>query len=307
MEKTVRKYTRLYQRAIRRRKLYDVPGKTRAYRDKLTELYASELYRQHSACRSMNPPRVYAIIAMILSLQSAGVEQAEIEAMVEETFCKAQKHIRRRTKLLDLYPGAWRIVRKRKIAAHKKHAGDGSMVFDSFEADDECVTYQVHRCMYVEMFAAYGIREYSRIFCKMERAADGFLPNHVWFVPYSDLLTGDCCRVELARIPRAPLTKMDKIRLIIIGWFILTIILMLFGTHSKVMEVIGWLSMAGWAVFHLVKMRCPCCGVPSECSPTIARTAATKLTTTEFQCHPHRVAFFHGKILFAPHTFPRTS
>lgn len=43
---------------------------------------------------------------------------------------------------------------------------------------------------------------------------------------------------------------------------ILTIILMLFGTHSKVMEVIGWLSMAGWAVFHLVKMRCPCCGVP---------------------------------------------
>ena len=190
MERTVRKYTRLYQRAIRRRKLYDVSGKTRAYRDKLTELYASELYRQHSACRSMNPPRVYAIIAMILSLQSAGVEQAEIEAMVEETFCKAQKHIRRRTKLLDLYPGAWRIVRKRKIAAHKKHAGDGSMVFDSFEADDECVTYQVHRCMYVEMFAAYGIREYSRIFCRMERAADGFLPNHVWFVPYSDLLPG---------------------------------------------------------------------------------------------------------------------
>lgn len=262
MERTVRKYTRLYQRAIRRRKLYDVSGKTRAYRDKLTELYASELYPQHSACRSMNPPRVYAIIAMILSLQSAGVEQAEIEAMVEETFCKAQKHIRRRTKLLDLYPGAWRIVRKRKIAAHKKHAGDGSMVFDSFEANDECVTYQVHRCMYVEMFAAYGIREYSRIFCKMERAADGFLPNHVWFVPYSELLTGDCCRVELARIPRAPLTKMDKIRLVIIGWFILTIILMLFGTHSKVMEVIGWLSMAGWAVFHLVKMRCPCCGVP---------------------------------------------
>lgn len=262
MERMVRKYTRLYERAIRRRKLYDAAEKTQAYRKTLTDMYASELYRQHSAYRSMNPPRVYAMMAMILSLQNAGVEQAEIFEMVEETFCKSQKHLRRRAKLLDLYPGAWKIVRKRRIAAHKKHESDGSMAFDSFEADDECVNYQVHRCMYVEMFAAYGIREYSRIFCKMEHAADGFLPNHVWFMPHSDLLTGDCCRVELAKMPRALTSEMDRIRLTVIAWAILSGILMAFAESSWVLKMLGGASCAGLLAYTWLRMRCPCCGVP---------------------------------------------
>lgn len=96
-------------------------------------------------------------------------------------------------------PG-WTIARKWNLAEHKNRLRDGSITFDEFQADAEHVSYRINRCMYVEMFAFYGIRELCKIFCMTDIQAYTNFVRHVRFVRHSDLSDGDCCRDDIYRL-----------------------------------------------------------------------------------------------------------
>lgn len=82
MDRIVKKYAAIYRAAIRQSNLPDVGTKAQAYAEKLTQMYASPAYREHSVYPTMNTERVYAVIAMCLMLKSYGFDSKQIVDMV---------------------------------------------------------------------------------------------------------------------------------------------------------------------------------------------------------------------------------
>lgn len=76
---------------------------------------------------------------------------------------------------------------------------DGSITYDHFELGKEKVEYNISKCMYVEMFLCYGIRQLCKIFCNTDRIAYSGLTRHVRFVRHSDLSDGDTCHDEIIK------------------------------------------------------------------------------------------------------------
>ena len=82
---------------------------------------------------------------------------------------------------------------------HEDRVKDGSITYDHFELGKEKVKYKISKCMYVEMFLCYGIRQLCKIFCNTDRIAYSGLTRHVRFVRHSDLSDGDTCHDEIIK------------------------------------------------------------------------------------------------------------
>lgn len=199
MDRTVKKYAAIYRAAIRQSNLPDVGAKTQAYAEKLTQMYASPAYREHSVYPTMSTERVYAVIAMCLMLKSYGFDSKQIIDIVDGGFENRRRMFKRLEKIIDLFPCAWQIVRRWNISDHEGRVKDGSITYDYFNVTDDSVSYKISHCMYAEMFGRYGIRECCKIFCMTDVMAYSNLTRHVNFIRHSDLSDGDCCQDEVLK------------------------------------------------------------------------------------------------------------
>ena len=102
-------------------------------------------------------------------------------------------------KFIDLFPFCFSIVRKWNKSDHADRVKDGSVTYDKFALGKEKIEYSISKCMYVEMFAYYGIRPLCKIFCNTDRIAYSGLTRHVKFVRHSDLSDGCACFDEIFR------------------------------------------------------------------------------------------------------------
>ena len=68
MEKTIRKYGKVYRKALLFRHCRDIEAKAVAYEARLWEMYASDGFKAHSVYPTTNATHVYAVIAMCLEL-----------------------------------------------------------------------------------------------------------------------------------------------------------------------------------------------------------------------------------------------
>ena len=199
MERTVRKYARLCRSALRKKGMPDADAKTAAYAARLERMYASERFRAHSVCPTVNVPHVYAVIAMCLELRGSGLSDREIMDFSDCVFRRRKQFFAALMKLIDLLPCCWRIARKWNIGDHEKRVRDGSITYDSFEASEGKIEYRISKCMYVDMFESYGIRSLCKIFCVTDENAYACLTRHVRFVRHGDLSGGPVCHDEIFR------------------------------------------------------------------------------------------------------------
>ncbi len=79
----------------------------------------------------------------------------------------------------------------------KRHAKDGSIDYDHFEASEHAIEYDIRGCRYIDMFAAWGVRPLCKIFCETDTRSYAHLTRHVEFVRHSDLSDGDSCHDEI--------------------------------------------------------------------------------------------------------------
>lgn len=200
MDKIVKKYAEMYRGALRRHSIGDAEGRTQAYAEKLTEMYASDAYRQHNIYPSIQTSKVYAVIAMCLMLKGYGYGKEEIFDIVNDAFRGIKALFGCLEKVIDALPCAWAVARKWNINDYESRLKDGSITFDYFTVEDGKIAYSINKCMYVEMFDYYGIREYCKIFCITDTQAYANLTKHVKFVRHSDLSDGECCRDEVIRL-----------------------------------------------------------------------------------------------------------
>jgi hypothetical protein len=82
---------------------------------------------------------------------------------------------------------------------HADRVKDSSITYDDFTLGKNKIEYNICKCMFVEMFAHYGIRPLCKIFCNTDLIAYSGLTRHVKFVRHSDLSDGDACFDEIFR------------------------------------------------------------------------------------------------------------
>ncbi len=199
MEKTIRKYGKVYRKALLSRQCREIGAKTAAYKARLREMYASDRFKAHSVYPTVNTVHVYAVIAMCLELKAFGLSDEEIIETVNHGFTCRRNFFRRIIRAIDVLPNSFSIARKWNISDHDKRVRDGSITYDRFDVGKDRIEYRISKCVYVEMFETWGIRSLCKIFCMTDTTSYENLRRHVTFIRHSDLSNGDVCHDEIIR------------------------------------------------------------------------------------------------------------
>ncbi len=199
IDKTVRSYTRLFVNAMRNSDFNDIDSQAKRYSEMLREMYLSDQYKDHNQYPTMSVDRIYAVIAMCLILKDKQYNKEDIIAFVNDAFQQTTRAVRRLMKVIDIFPWTYKIAEKWNINDHEKRVKDGSISYDYFKVEDGTIEYCISKCMYVEIFDSYGIRELCKIFCNTDINAYTNLTKHVCFTRYSDLSDGNCCHDLITR------------------------------------------------------------------------------------------------------------
>ncbi len=203
MEKTIRKYRKVYRKALSFRHCRDIEAKTAAYGSRLQKMYASDGFKAHSVYPTTNATHVYAVIVMCLELKAFGLTDAKIIEAVNYGFVRRRNFFRRLIRLIDLLPNSFSIAKKWNLSDHDKRVKDGSITYDRFDVGKDMIEYSISKCVYIEMFETYGIRSLCKIFCMTDTTSYENLSRHVTFIRHSDLSDGEACHDEIIRRRKA--------------------------------------------------------------------------------------------------------
>lgn len=198
-EKTIQKYSNLYRNALTKQGFPAADEMAAAYADRLRQMYDSPKYREHNIYPTMNVELIYAVIAMCLELQEVGLSNEEILSFQNIAFQKRKRFFRMILKAGDILPNAFQLAKKWNISDHEKRLKDHSISYDFFNVTENKIEYRISKCMYVEMFEMYGIRELCKIFCNTDIQSYACLTRHIKFIRHSDLSDGICCFDEVHR------------------------------------------------------------------------------------------------------------
>jgi hypothetical protein len=199
IDKKIRSFSKYYRNLLLDEEVDDIDARMASYKTRLKEMYNSEDFVNHNIYPSTNVPFVYAVIAMCLELKDEGYTDDRIIPAVEKSMESRWNAFVKILKFIDLFPFCFSVVRKWNQSDHKDRVKDGSISYDQFELGKEKVEYNISKCMYVEMFAYYGIRPLCKIFCNTDRIAYSGLTRHVEFIRHSDLSDGDVCFDEIIK------------------------------------------------------------------------------------------------------------
>lgn len=197
VEKTIKRYTKIYKKALGFANIENVDAESRDYQKRLGEMYASENFKKYSVYPSTNTTHVFGVIAMCLELKKHNLSDRQIIDTVNNGFSTRRNLFRKILRCIDRMPNAYEIAKKWNISDYEKRIRDGSLGYDYFRVSDGKIEYSISKCVYVEMFELYGIRGLCKIFCMTDTTSYENLPRHVKFVRHSDMSDGDCCHDEI--------------------------------------------------------------------------------------------------------------
>ena len=197
MEKSVKKFAKIYRAALIENSFSDIDIRVESYVHRLQEMYASQDFTKHNVYPTMDVIKIYAVIAMCLELKKDNYTDKEIIDIVNSGFKKLKKILALLEKIIDILPNTYKIAKKWNISDYENRVNDGSITYDYFNVSEGKIEYRISKCMYIDMFEHYGIRGLCKIFCLTDETAYSNLTRHVKFIRYSDLSDGDCCHDEV--------------------------------------------------------------------------------------------------------------
>lgn len=197
MEKYVKKYAKLYKKALTEKQFSNIEVRVKSYKQRLKEMYESDVFAEHNVYPTMDVFKIYAVIAMCLELKEDNLSNTEIIAVINSAFKKIRHLFAVLEKVINILPNSYQIAKKWNISDHENRVKDGSITYDYFNVSEEKIEYCISKCMYIEIFDYYGIRGLCKIFCLTDEFAYANLPKYVKFIRYSDLSDGECCHDEV--------------------------------------------------------------------------------------------------------------
>ncbi len=200
LQKTVKTYTKMYGDTWKKRGSKDFRTKENAYAHRPTEMLNSTQFETYDIYPTIDMKKVYAVMAMCLQLREETLSQDAVFDFIHFTFRKPKRMFKILETCIDCLPNAYHIAEKWNLQDHANRVKDGSITYESFTCKEGKIEYNITKCMYVEIFAAYGIRSDCKIFCMSDTQAYANLTKHVSFTRYSDLSDGQSCHDVICRI-----------------------------------------------------------------------------------------------------------
>ena len=197
IDKNLRSYAKYYRKILENEGIGNADERMTLYETRLRNMYNSEEFAKHNIYPSTNVYFVYAVVAMCLELKDAGYTDDRIVPMVEKSMEGRWSAFVKILKFIDLFPFCFSVVRIWNRSDHADRVKDSSVTYDDFSLGKKKIEYNISKCMYVEMFAHYGIRPLCKIFCNTDLIAYSGLTRHVKFVRHSDLSDGNACFDEI--------------------------------------------------------------------------------------------------------------
>lgn len=199
IEKEIKTYSKYYRNVLINEGMNDVEGRMDSYKNRLKGMYESESFAGHNIYPTMSVTFVYGVIAMCLELKNAGFDDDRIIKAVEKGMEGRWNWFIKIVKFMDLFPNSFAIARKWNISDHASRVKDRSITYEEFNVEKDKVEYRISKCMYVEMFASFGIRSLCKIFCNTDLILYSGLTRHVEFIRHSDLSDGVRCYDEVVK------------------------------------------------------------------------------------------------------------
>ncbi len=197
MEKKIKKYVKIYRKVLSETEVDHIQQCTVSYERRLSDMYNSDSFQKHNVYPTTDMSHIYAVIAMCLELKNLGMADPQIIDVINKGFRVRRNFFKRLIQIIDLLPNSYAIAKKWNLSDHAKRVKDGSITYDYFNVSEGKIEYHISKCIYVEMFEAYGIRSLCRIFCMTDTTAYDNLKRHVKFIRHSDLSEGNCCHDEI--------------------------------------------------------------------------------------------------------------
>lgn len=142
MEKSVKKFAKIYRTALKANSFSDIDTRVGAYKQRLQEMYASQDFIEHNVYPTMNVPKIYAVIAMCLELKKEELSDKEIIDIVNSGFDKLRKIFALLEKVLDILPNTYQIAKKWNISDHENRVKDDSITYDYFNVSERKVDFE---------------------------------------------------------------------------------------------------------------------------------------------------------------------
>lgn len=199
MNKVIRKYSKIYHSALIANHFLDIDFRVSEYECRLRKMIESEVFAKQNIYPTMDMIKVYAVIAMCLELRKEDLSNREIIDIINSGFSQLRKMLAFLEDLIDRLPNAYQIAEKWNINDYKRRVKDGSITYDYFRVSDSKIEYQISKCIYIEVFEYYGIRDLCKIFCITDETVYSNLTRYVKFVRHSDLSNGECCHDEVIK------------------------------------------------------------------------------------------------------------
>ena len=202
MEKKVKwmtQYAKLFEKAMKKLGRSDYKKQVDLFRNRYMDHVCSEQYELYAKYGSVILEKVYAAITYVQICLEIEISLEEAMRIWQEVMVADEQRIANgMCGLLDHLKNGYKLVANHLEKEARKHKADGSMTFEVLACTEDKLEVNISKCLYVEIFEAYGIREFGCVFCdslkcleKMQKSAS--------FEKRSSLLDGECCHMSFVK------------------------------------------------------------------------------------------------------------
>ena len=194
MQDTAGRFARQFAKAMCKAGRPDLAALEGSFAERFREHQRSEMYRTYrEKYPSMGVEKVYFGITLAQLLTEKGHPLDEVLAIWERDVIGGNRRVLERfIRLIDRLGLGYRVVAHWLDQDKQARDRDGSILYEQYHYDDRSLEYKIHTCMYVELFAHYGIRPFCKAFCNNDLCM-AVLERSGRFIRYSDKVDGAYC------------------------------------------------------------------------------------------------------------------
>ena len=165
------------------------------------DLYAGRPRFTHRALRSHLERNILPGLALYQVLGEESSDQEAVLAEVETLFGVAFVQLGKLMPLLGRRPDPFAVFRQAAHWVVRFGFPPQGWEMELVEDSDQCYAFDVHRCFYLDVLAAYSAPELTALYCKMDDLVYESLPSSITWERTKTLGRGDdCCNFRWCRV-----------------------------------------------------------------------------------------------------------
>lgn len=111
-----------------------------------------------------------------------------------------RKRFRKIVNFIDRFPHGYKFIVWFLDKMNRSYGDD--LTWDFVKKEKDKYEYQFSKCIYVDMFEHYGIRNYCKVLCNSDIHVLGGACKHLKFIRYSDLSDSLACHDALVKVKK---------------------------------------------------------------------------------------------------------